>query len=80
MALIYPETAGLLDTAGDLFLAGRRGRPPARPGATRGGERAGPTSRPEACVGVGVVWGLTGIREAQGCGFDSAAEARRRRW
>ena len=62
---------GLLDTGGRFILSGEAGEAPARPGATRGGERAGPTSHPEeVCVGGWVVWGLTGIREKQGCGFD----------
>lgn len=53
MALIYPEAAGLLDAAGSLFLAARPREALVRPGATRGGERAGLTSHPELCVGGG---------------------------
>lgn len=54
-----------------FILSDEAGEALVRPGATRGGERAGPTSHPGVSVGArGAVWGLTGIREAQGCGFN----------
>ncbi|CAJ1063069.1 Hypothetical predicted protein [Xyrichtys novacula] len=61
------------------ILGGEAGEALARLGATRGGERAGLTSRPEVCVGGGVVWGPAGIREAQICGFSQTEKTRRRR-
>lgn len=70
MASIYPEAAGRLETAGGSILSGEAREALARPDATRGGERACLTSHPEVCVGGGVVWGRTGIREAQSCGFN----------
>lgn len=45
-----------------------------RLGATQGGERAGLTSHPEVCVDEGAVWGLTRIREVQGCGLNCCSD------
>lgn len=68
--LDLPGSSRAAGRGGRFILSGEAGEALARPGATRGGERAGLTSHPEACVGEGVVWGLTGIREAQDCGFN----------
>jgi len=68
--LDLPGSSGVAGCTGLFILGGQAGEAPARPGATRGGERAGLTSHPEVCVGGGVIWVLTGIREVQGCGFN----------
>lgn len=68
--LDLPGSSGAAGRGRRFILSGEAGEAQARPAATRGGERAGLTSHPEVCVGGGVVWGLTGIREAQGCGFN----------
>lgn len=68
--LNLPGSSRVAGRVGRFILGGQAGEAPSRPGATRGGERAGLTSHPEVCVGGGVVWGLTGVREVQGCGFN----------
>lgn len=51
--LDLPGRSGAAGRGGRFILSGKTGEAPTRPGATRGGERAGLTSRPEVCVGLG---------------------------
>lgn len=68
--LDLPGSSRVAGLVGQFILSGQTEEAPARTGATRGGERACPTSHPEVRVGGGVVWGLTRIREVQSCGFN----------
>lgn len=72
--LDLPGSSGAAGRSGWFILSGETGEAPTRPGATRGGERAGSdiTSRSVRGRGggEGLVLGPTGIRESQGCGFN----------
>lgn len=49
--LDLPRSSGAAGRSGWFILSGETKEAPTRPGATRGGERAGLTSHPEVCVG-----------------------------
>lgn len=68
--LDLPGSSRMAGHARRFILSGQMGETQTRPGAMRGGEKAGLTSQPEVSVGEGVVWGLSGIREVLGCGFN----------